>query len=500
MLLAPRAICGHLADYGHELTELERGSTDTKLWKDVKRKRVRMPDLVCKKCGVRIESRAKTKAELFMSHSTADAERAWDYGMVDSDWIAFPVCEAVKEEPWTAGSLSGDTSYWHERNWVRWKTLPWINYLPVRTFRQSSHARTSTKGVTEGSETSVSWDATFSTRQGVVKRVASNSVTIRRQRDGHQYTWKINPQLTIFVSEGDQVEENQIIASTVTPLLSPDQLSCSGELPEGHIERLLSSLERTQRFTGVKLARIWQEDGYCDTIEGLCRNSEEDPYVRLEAATYLAAVCRQDLPTLFRPFLESNDPQNKLEAIIALADVATEEAVDLLTAILQDTSKDASQEYYLRSGASWALGRIGTPRAADALVYAFSDMNLRLREESLEAVTLLGDVSIPILVDGLSHTNNDISAGCAEALRQHQPITDDFVQTLINALSKPTPSQWVVWLVGNLPKEHFAASISSLQDRAPELHYAVSLMWSFVESWISKHWELKPGKLASDNF
>ena len=88
-----RAVIADLAPHGHRFIELERGSTDTKLWKDVKRKRVRIPDLLCLNCGTRIECRAKTDLELAMSHSPTDAERAWDFGMVDSDWIAFPVCK-----------------------------------------------------------------------------------------------------------------------------------------------------------------------------------------------------------------------------------------------------------------------------------------------------------------------------------------------------------------------------------------------------------------------
>ena len=55
-----RAVCTDLGTRGHRMVELERGSTDTKLWKDVKRKRVRIPDLVCVRCGLRVESRAKT--------------------------------------------------------------------------------------------------------------------------------------------------------------------------------------------------------------------------------------------------------------------------------------------------------------------------------------------------------------------------------------------------------------------------------------------------------
>ncbi len=71
-----RSVCYDLASHGHQMVELERGSTDTKLWKEVKRKRVRIPDLVCVRCGQRVESRAKTNAELAMSHSVTDEARA----------------------------------------------------------------------------------------------------------------------------------------------------------------------------------------------------------------------------------------------------------------------------------------------------------------------------------------------------------------------------------------------------------------------------------------
>ncbi|MFQ6048111.1 MAG: HEAT repeat domain-containing protein, partial [Phycisphaerae bacterium] len=125
----------YLDEFGHEFVELERGSLDTRIWKDVKRKRIRIPDLVCKRCGVRIESRAKLKAELAMSHSPADAERSWDYGMVPSDWIAFPVCVPQKEHAWSEGSLRDGRSLWRERSWTRWATCGTINVFSVDSFR-----------------------------------------------------------------------------------------------------------------------------------------------------------------------------------------------------------------------------------------------------------------------------------------------------------------------------------------------------------------------------
>jgi hypothetical protein len=110
-----KAVCQDLGQHGHRLVELERGSTNAKLWKDVKRKRVRIPDLLCVNCGTRIECRAKTEPELSMSHSPTDAERAWDFGMVDADWIAFPVCQAAREADWTGGKLREGRSYWREK-------------------------------------------------------------------------------------------------------------------------------------------------------------------------------------------------------------------------------------------------------------------------------------------------------------------------------------------------------------------------------------------------
>lgn len=64
-----------------------------------------------------------------MSHSPTDQERAWDFGMVDADVIAFPVCKAREEQQWSAGRLSEPISYWHERNWIRWQPEGRVNYV-----------------------------------------------------------------------------------------------------------------------------------------------------------------------------------------------------------------------------------------------------------------------------------------------------------------------------------------------------------------------------------
>jgi hypothetical protein len=488
-----RSLCSDLASHGHQMVELERGSTDTKLWKEVKRKRVRIPDLVCVRCGQRAESRAKTNAELAMSHSVTDEARAWDFGMIDSDLIGFPICQAANEQYWSAGRLDNSSSYWHERNWVRWQVAGKINYFRVGTFRGAKFSKSNVKGVTEGSETSICWDAVFSSRTGTVEGCEGNRITIRREPDGHRHTRTISPNLKLLVAAGDRVKVNQVIASALTAI-GDDELACSGMLAGHHLEDLLGSRERTQRFTGVKLARLRHDGGYCDDMAELAADKEEDIYIRLEGLSYLAAVCGRAPAEIFSEYLDNPDPQTQLESVIAVGEVGTPEAVEVLSGILDDST----QPYFIRSAAAWTLGRIGTEAAIIRLVKAFSDIDISIREEALGGIASIGGAAVPILLSGLRGTAMDVAAGCAEALRQQASLPAEAVSELSQGIQTSRPSIWAVWLLGHLPRERVVPAIVGLQGSAPHLYFAISLLWSFMESWIARRWEANPGPVGPD--
>jgi HEAT repeat protein len=476
------------------MVELERGSTDTKLWKDVKRKRVRIPDLVCVRCGQRAESRAKTNAELAMSHSITDEARAWDFGMIDSDLIGFPICQAVEERYWSAGKLNNSGSYWHERNWVRWRLAGKINYFRVGAFRGTKFSKSSVKGVTEGSETSICWDAVFAGRAGTVEDCEGNRITIRRESDGHRQTRNVPANLRLLVTTGDHIDVNQVIASALTPI-SDAALACAGTLPTHHVADLLGSRERTQRFTGIKLARLRGDGDHYDAIAELAADKEEDIYVRLEGLSYLAAVCGRAPEEIFSGHLDNPDPQTQLESVIAIGEVNTPEAVDVLSGILNDSTPP----YFLRSAAAWSLGRIGTEAAISRLVKGFADIDIGIREEALEGIASLGGAAVPILLSGLRGTAMDVAAGCAEALRQQASLPDDAISKLSEGIREANASDWAVWLLGQLPRERVAPAIVGLQTSAPQLYYAISLLWSFMESWIARRWEVYPGPVSPES-
>ena len=483
-----RRVAEDLDRLGHRIAELERGAMDTKLWKEVKRKRVRIPDLVCERCGLRVESRAKTETELSMSHSPTAQERAWDFGMVDADVIAFPVCKAGEEKQWSAGRLSDPISYWHERNWIRWQPEGKVNYVRVSRFRAVPQGSTATKGVTEGSETSVAWKARFSRRDGVVETVEGQRITIARAGDGHRHTQTVPTVLRIVVAQGEDVALNQIIASVVRPESDHD-LRCTGALPEGHLPQLLASRERTQRFTGVKLARLRRDDSLGTPIASIESDQEEDVYIRLEAVAYLVAVRNLGAEGLCATYLASPDQQIQLEAVIALGEAGTGECVRMLSAILDD----ANRPYFARSAAAWCLSQIGGTEACRRLVLAFGGVDRNLRAEALEGIVSVNSDAVPILLAGLREVDPAIAAGCAEALRQHGTLSADSIRDISVQLAGGNPSVWAVWLAGHLPRERLAGAVADLQRTAPELHYAITLLWSFVESWVARRWELRPG-------
>jgi hypothetical protein len=295
--------------------------------------------------------------------------------------------------------------------------------------------------------------------------------------------------LPIVVEQGTTVEESQILASFVRPL-SNNELRCAGSLPQDHIPGLLASPERTQRFTGVKLARLRGEPEYASLIERVTLHPEEDLYVRLEGTVYLTRVSGQSTQALIGPYLASQDEQIQLEAVVALAESATTEAVEILASILDRDNAP----FFLRSAAAWALGRIGTERAIDRLVIAFSDVDRAIREEALEAIDSLGEPALNQLIPGLVGDDQSIAAGAAEAIRRQALLPPETIQEIICEVEADARQLWAVWLLGHLPlkSEYVKTAIAELQDSRPEAHYAITVLWTFVESWIARNWELTP--------
>src|ERR1017187_8277412 len=67
---------------GFEPIELERYCGSNKIWM-TKVKRLRLPDVLCVRTGLRIEVRAKSDLKIRMSDAPTNPARTWDAGLRD---------------------------------------------------------------------------------------------------------------------------------------------------------------------------------------------------------------------------------------------------------------------------------------------------------------------------------------------------------------------------------------------------------------------------------
>lgn len=170
----------------------------------------------------------------------------------------------------------------------------------------------------------------------------------------------------------------------------------------------------------------------------------------------------------------------RLEAAVALAETRTPTSFALLRKVLEDPTQPA----FLRSACAWGVGCHGTEGAAEILVQAFADISREIREEALSALQDLGSAAFGPLLKGLEAPSNEVAAGAAEALRRiaGAPAKD------IASLAQRVASTWPTWALAHLPRNAVAPYIAALQSKRPDVHYAMSVLWTFLESWIAEDW------------
>ena len=286
-----------------------------------------------------------------------------------------------------------------------------------------------------------------------------------------------------FLQVGEAFRKHQVIAGHVAPL-SPDQRRCEQGCDHQRIEQMLGSRERTSRFTGCKLARLTRIEPVADLIRDLARDAEEDTYVRMEARSYLCSVLGESADSWFRKTLfEHPENQMRLESAVALAETQTPSAFELLRLLLEDRQ----QPTFLRSACAWAIGCHGTDEAAECLVRAFADVGPGIRGEALAALENLGASHFDALLAGLGDDSNDIAAGSAEAIRRIQAVPGPRLREIVE-IAERGGSTWPAWTLAHLRRDEVRPYIAALQNRRPDIHYALSVLWTFLESWVSEDW------------
>ena len=459
------AVFNNLREQGHTPIELERGSRSFKIWKSIKIKRIRVPDILCVDCGKCIECRTKTKLEISMSHSQVDPERGWDYGLDDNDFVAFVICNRAGDKP------------------VDWQANELIQYVSVKDLRLAQGdgraVSTKPKGAEEGFEIRIIWPATIANASGDITSVSQDRIQYRRQADKRLITLRLSKKGQVMmplVNNDDNIAVSQILASVV-PVTTG--FHCDKSVSGSHYITLLSSTSLNKRYMAAKALAFFDSSEASDSLVNKLDDPGEHIYVRLETAASLAHLDDKRGYDFIEACLSDEYLQNRLEAVIVLGEIAKDASCQLLV----DTVLDTEQHPEIRAGAAWALGELRDKGALDALIESFTSVEESIRIEAARALAKLAQRFTPEIIREFPLAHPAKRSGISWALSKAGKFT---LQDMLSLLVDDDARQWVAYIIGTQDQQRYIYEIEQLKTRDPEVYFAVTVLWKIMTSWIYK--------------
>lgn len=463
------ATIDRLKEMGFNPIELERGSTGFKIWKKIKIKRVRVPDILCLNTGLRFESRGKTKLEISMSHSLNDPKRAWDAGMRDDDLVSIVVFEQNDDSPLDLQQISP------------------VHFVSVKAmgkaFAAGQVSITQPKGVEEGSEIRVLWTCAGANQQAVVSAVEPGRISLTPTSGARKQTIQLSRskgKITLVpqIGVGKTVETNQVVASVV-PVNT--KLKCPTSVSEAYFIDKLASVNLSERYAAAKALRYRGYTTAKAVLEARMTDADEDIYVQLEAAAALAAYDEPGgwafMENKLRSPVMTVPLETQLETVIVASEIRKSRSEQLLIEVLQDARRDDE----LRAGAAWALGQFASATSATALVDTFNSSPLEIKVEAARALLRIAEPQIPHLTDLLKNGDPARRDGLAWVLAR----TGNFNPADVVIGADENLRKWISYIVGHGKDKFAPGDVQAICKADPQVYFAASVLWQLVASWVN---------------
>ncbi len=446
-------------DHGHRMVELERYATANKIWAS-KIKRLRLADLLCLDCGIRIEVRAKSKLAIRMSHSETPG-REWDAGLRDDDLIAFVAWRNASKTP-----------------------SPHHHFFRVGDMRSTAdQARYgSRKAASEGAERDMTWPATVPKRDGTVIGVdAAKGVARYRAESGRAQTYRLRVKGTLvhpYAGEGQALTGGeQFLFGCVK---AAENIHCQGRT--WNLASELGAESAIDRYVAVKAAGLdGREQAVEERLRKLAEDPEEDPRIRLEAWGGLARMRPfRYVPELLRwvgNFAEGNSKEFALfmEGIFILSELGSSEAVDALGELASSSALSPEA----RSAAVWGLGSTGADDARLVLPFIADPDD----DVALHALAGIGAIDDGLLGDlrEMLLKGTDREAVSAAALLAEEGETGIRI-LLAAARQNDRAGLWSQAALAQLPEDDVREAAG--EDLDPRLETVLAPMWTEQTSWL----------------
>ena len=350
------------AEFEHAPIELERYAMANKVWQ-TKVKRLRLPDLLCVRCGLRVESRAKSKLKIMLSHSDAP-DRQWDAGgMRGEDLFAFLLAD-INSDPPRCGP---------------------VIFFSTDALRRSitSTKRSAPKAASEGSEVTLTWPCWVPTKPGQFVHVDNQGRIVYKGADGRvqrYWQWKnwADPK-AVYSEPGEFFEGGErVLAGVVEQESNP---VCPGD--SWDLAAALDSRDDVEQYAAVKAAGVLGRREHVDVLNRLGEDDQVDWRIRLEAHVALARLePDQWIGKITQQILDpASRVDQQMEAVLAMSELPHDGAGEALGEIAARSSLPSE----LRAAAVWGLGQ-GMASKPELLLDRFVDAEPLVALHAIAAV------------------------------------------------------------------------------------------------------------------
>lgn len=450
-------VCDELRGLGFTPIELERYCGSNKIWA-TKVKRLRLPDVLCVRTGLRLEVRAKSDLKIRMSDAPNNPDRVWDAGAADQDVVALIACNDGPDGPVPAEHAI---------------------YFTVGALRASVDQSKlgAPKSASEGAERDRTWPATVPSRPGHVLSVTDERLVVMMQGDGkapRRQTYTLNGKHT-YVSPGDRFEARITILAGAPEAMADLQ---------PHLQRrydpldAMGSNDAVDRYAAVKAIR------FRDDLHGQARAAleqflaaEQEARVALEAAGAAAFLDSAGGQDHIAGVLWGDDAVDlSMETILILTELGTDFARDEL---VRAAGSEQFRGDERKQAALWGLGKAGLKSYGDLVSYIGDE------EENVafHAIAAFGSDTpanvIAALIERLLTGDPQIAPGASEALRVIG--SEEVLRQLTQAAQlNAGVREWALATIGRLPPDMVRAHLQGtplLDQLAPMLLIADGANW-----------------------
>ncbi|MCL4293618.1 MAG: hypothetical protein KJ056_11415 [Acidimicrobiia bacterium] len=449
------AVARNLRDqHGHAPIELERYAMANKVWQ-TKVKRLRLPDLACVRCGRRVESRAKSKLGIILSHSDTPGREWHAGGMRPDDWYAFLKAD-LSVFPAHAGSPTYFTT-------------------GALTASVGGAKRSAPKAASEGSEVTLTWPAWVPGRSGGFRGVDDEGRIVCEWEDGRTtryWQWRNWPEPRYtYLDPGDSIlGEESIVAGVVA---AASELGCPGELWD--LASDLDAPDAVDRYAAIKAAGATNRVDLAPRLARTTEHPEEDWRVRVEAYGSLARL----QPEAWTDQLQelAADPEGAaeqhMEAVFVLSEIPTEEAATALATVA--SNRDLAVE--VRSASAWGLGQGAAP-SPHLLLPITVDDDPFVALHAITAIEDLPDDLAPTLIGWMAEPDERRAAVAAQLLQRHRKVA-----ALLDAADTNAEARlWALRALGDLAPA--VVRVLAGDRLTPDVIRILEPMWRGQSDWL----------------